>query len=35
VSSTSQQLESLDSQGELSDAFTQSDACSGLTTTGS
>lgn len=33
VGTTSQQLEQLDSQGELSDAFAQADSCAGLTTT--
>ena len=33
VSTTGQQLEDLDAQGELRDAFEQSDSCAGLTTT--
>lgn len=33
VSTTGQQLESIDGQGELQDAFDQADSCAGLTTT--
>ena len=33
VSTTGQQLESIDAQGELQDAFEQADSCAGLTTT--
>jgi hypothetical protein len=35
VSATFQQLEQIDAQGELRDAFEQADACAGLTSTGS
>ena len=34
VSSTFDELQSLDAKGELENAFTQSDSCSGLTSTG-
>ena len=33
VSTTGQQLENIDAQGELRDAFEQADSCAGLTTT--
>ena len=35
VVATFQQLEQIDAQGELNDAFGQADACAGLTSTGS
>jgi hypothetical protein len=33
VSTAFQQLDQLDAQGELQDAFNQADSCTGLTTT--